>query len=138
MYSVDSNPVVLVADDDPDDRQLIQEAFTDRRPDCRLYFVHNGAELMAFLSDKNPPDLVLLDLNMPLMDGREALVEIRGNPRFQTMSIVVMTTSGSDEDKGFCLENGANFFIVKPPRYTELLELIEALAPYFTPNTDSR
>lgn len=143
MNRVDSEPVVLIADDDPDDRMMIQEAFSERCPGCRLCFVQDGEELMAFLSGKaaHPdagqiPDLLMLDLNMPLKDGREALVEIKANYRYRTMPTVVMTTSAREEDRQFCLEKGADRYIVKPPRYTELLEVITALKPYFTRNTD--
>jgi CheY-like chemotaxis protein len=143
MNSVDKEPVVLIADDDPDDRMMIQEAFTERCPGCRLCFVQDGEELMAFLSDRaahpdagHIPDLLMLDLNMPLKDGREALVEIKANHRYRTMPAVVMTTSASEEDRQFCLENGADRYIVKPPGYTELLEVVAALKPYFTRNTD--
>ena len=143
MNSVEKEPVVLIADDDPDDRMMIQDAFTERCPGCRLCFVQDGEELMAFLSGRSNhpeagqiPDLLILDLNMPLKDGRESLVEIKANHRYQSMATVVMTTSASEEDRQFCLEKGADHYIVKPPRYTELLELISALKPYFTRNTD--
>lgn len=147
MDRISPAPFILIADDDPDDRMMIQEAFGERCPHCRLHFVQDGEELMKFLSGERPgtdqsgtgliPDLLLLDLNMPLKDGREALAEVRANPLYVAMPIVVMTTSENDEDKLFCQQNGANSYIVKPSRYMELLDVVESLKPYFTQNTDS-
>lgn len=137
MDRINPAPVILIADDDPDDRMMIQEAFGERCPHCRLHFVQDGEELMGFLSGTSLiPDLLLLDLNMPLKDGREVLTDIRANALYISMPIVVMTTSGSDEDRLFCQQNGANSFIVKPSRYMELLGVVEALKPFFMPNTD--
>jgi CheY-like chemotaxis protein len=136
---------VLIAEDDPDDRMLIREAFEERCPNCRLHFVQDGEELMAFigetlsdpqnLSAPTLPDMVLLDLNMPLKDGRESLTELKNNALFEQVPTVVMTTSESDEDKQFCLANGANDYLVKPSSYTELLDAVESLQPYFSRNT---
>lgn len=147
MDRVSPAPVILIADDDPDDRMMIQEAFEERCPYCRLYFAQDGEELMKFLYGERQgtdqsgtgliPDLLLLDLNMPLKDGRESLVEIRAHPLSAAMPTVVMTTSESDEDRLFCQQNGANSYIVKPSRYMELLDVVESLKPYFTQTTDS-
>ena len=135
-------PLVLIAEDDPDDRMLIREAFEERCPDCRLHFVGDGEELMTFigesLSDAQGlslppvmPDLVLLDLNMPLKDGREALIELQNYVLFAQVPTIIMTTSASDEDKQFCLKNGADQYIVKPSSYMELLDAVESFQPYF-------
>lgn len=136
------HPVILIADDDPDDQLMIREAFAERCPHCRLCFVNNGVELMDYLRGGAPasrqtttncplPDLLLLDLNMPLKDGRQALLEIRADPALRTLPTVVLTTSRNDEDKAFCLAQGANDYIVKPARYTELLAIVTSLKPYW-------
>jgi len=78
--------------------------------------------------------MLLLDLNMPLKDGRESLIELRNNALFKQIPTVVMTTSESDEDKQFCLANGANDYLVKPSSYTKLLDAVESLQPYFSRN----
>ncbi|GGC68163.1 response regulator [Marinobacter halophilus] len=134
------NPVILIADDDPDDQLLIQEAFAERCANCQLCFVANGVELMGYLRGAAPeselstdcplPDLLLLDLNMPLKDGRQALLEIRADPALRELPTIVLTTSGNDEDKAFCLAQGANDYIVKPSRYTELLTIVTSLKIY--------
>ena len=130
------NPVILIADDDPDDQLMIREAFAERCAHCQLCFVENGVELMDYLKGDHAdagqtacplPDLLLLDLNMPLKDGRQSLLEIRADPALRTLPTVVLTTSRNDEDKAFCLAQGANGYIVKPSRYTELLTVVESL-----------
>lgn len=134
------NPVILIADDDPDDQLMIREAFAERCAHCQLCFVENGVELMDYLkadyaaAGQTPcplPDLLLLDLNMPLKDGRQSLLEIRADPALKTLPTVVLTTSRNDEDKAFCLAQGANGYIVKPSRYTELLTIVESLKPHW-------
>lgn len=134
-------PFVLVADDDPDDCLMIQDAFEERCGECRLCFVHDGDELMRFLRGQQDkpaasagaglPDLILLDLNMPLMDGRQALREIKSDPRFRKVPTVVLTTSADDTDIADCYNNGANSYIIKPTRYSELMALAEALKNYW-------
>lgn len=133
-------PLILIADDDPDDQLMIREAFEERCKHCQLCFVSNGVELMATLRGENGhvlpdncpmPDLVLLDLNMPLKDGRQALVEIRSDPELNELPTVILTTSRNDEDIRFCHDQGANDYIVKPTRYTELLTIVESLKSYW-------
>ena len=134
------SPLIMIADDDPDDQLMIREAFGERCQQCQLCFVSNGVELMAALKGECPdvlagsgslPDLILLDLNMPLKDGRQALVEIRSTPELCRLPTVILTTSRNDEDIGFCRAQGANDYIVKPNRYTELLNIVESLTCYW-------
>ncbi len=135
------HPMVLIADDDPDDQLMIREAFEERCSDCELRFVCNGVELMAYLRrkpDQNQPsrhsplpDLLLLDLNMPLKDGRQSLLEIRADPALNQLPTVILTTSSNDDDKSFCLAQGANDYIVKPARYIELLNIVASLQAYW-------
>lgn len=140
MFKDAHPPLVLIADDDPDDQLMIREAFEERCQRCQLCFVSNGVELMAalkgetagMLPDDCPlPDLILLDLNMPLKDGRQALVEIRSDPSLSQLPTVILTTSRNDEDVSFCEAQGANDYIVKPTRYTELLNIVESLSRYW-------
>jgi len=131
-------PLVLIADDDADDQLMIREAFAEQCNECQLCFVSNGVELMTWLKDQESmppgcplPDLLLLDLNMPLKDGRQSLVEIRSDPVLKALPTVVLTTSRNDEDKHYCLSHGADDYIVKPSRYTELLHIVESLKTYW-------
>lgn len=143
MDALEKRPYVLIAEDDPDDRKLLKEAFADRCRNCELHFVHNGEELLDFLSARALkdriansyifPHLLLLDLNMPLKDGREALLEIRADQKYATIDIVILSTSESPEDRIFCMQNGAREYLIKPPGYLQLLELVSGLSVYLQP-----
>jgi CheY-like chemotaxis protein len=131
---------ILMADDDPDDRQMTREAFDQCRVANDLRFVENGAELMDYLhhrekfKDKKQaprPGLILLDLNMPLKDGREALREIKADPRFKSIRIVVMTTSKAEEDILRSYQLGAESFITKPVTFPALVEVIKTMGRYW-------
>lgn len=128
---------ILIAEDDPDDQLMLQDAFSEAAPHCQLHFVSNGVELMHYLAraEQNPgthlPDLLLLDLNMPLKDGRQALQELRANPTFTPLPVVILTTSNSDEDRSACIAGGANGYLVKPPSYKELLNIVASLQHYW-------
>lgn len=138
--------LVVVADDDPDDCLMIREAFEDQCANCTLCFVHDGEELMDFLHGQHPesgahactiPALVLLDLNMPLKDGRQSLQEIKADPRLKTVPTVIMTTSSAQEDMDFCRDRGADSYFIKPRKYSELLDVVESLRKqWITPQDD--
>lgn len=122
---------ILIADDDPDDRKLVDLAFKEAELDHTLNFVKNGQELMLYLeqigiAEKTElPDLILLDLNMPGKDGRVALKEIKSNPKLQKLTIIIFSTCISEEDKAFISELGVNEFITKPPSFYELVHMIK-------------
>ncbi|NMT62943.1 response regulator [Marinobacter orientalis] len=136
------SPIILIAEDDPDDRLMMKEAFAERCHDCRICFAHDGVQLMRILNGEEAlpdeldapsgcPDLILLDLNMPLKDGREALREIKSDPGLQTIPTVVMTTSGNEDDIRHCYAAGANSYIVKPSSYSGLLDVVSSLTNYW-------
>ncbi len=128
-----------MADDDPDDRELAREAIVASRLRNPLYFVEDGEELLDFLNRRGKysvgtaprPGLILLDLNMPRMDGREALRAIKADPILRTIPTVVLTTSNADEDVLNCYSLGANSFITKPVTYDRLVEVMRALGAYW-------
>lgn len=133
-------PCVLVAEDDPDDRMLIREAFEESFSECCLNFVQNGVELMAYLNDESgepdfqsrqAPDLILLDLNMPLMDGRQALMAIKSDPKLRHLVVVIMTTSSNSDDAAFCHSHGANSYIVKPTKYSDISRIVASLRQHW-------
>jgi CheY-like chemotaxis protein len=135
MSMTEMNIHILIAEDDPDDRLLLEEAFQETCPDCRLDFVSNGVDLLDHLQMPPPaqlPDLLLLDLNMPFKDGRQALKELRATPAFTALPIVIMTTSNSDDDRQACLAAGADDYLVKPNRFRALLTLVKSLEHYWT------
>jgi len=110
---------VLMADDDGEDCFLAEEAFKASKVEAVLSCVKDGLELLEYLAkcvQTNPckfPDLILLDLNMPRKDGREVLVEIKSDPTFQKIPIVILTTSEDERDKTFSMEAGADTFFTK-------------------------
>ncbi|MEX6502742.1 response regulator [Pseudomonas zhanjiangensis] len=131
---------ILVADDDPDDCMLIREAFRVSRLASKLGFVENGEELLAYLRGTAPfadrqrfplPGLILLDLNMPRKDGREALVEIKADPQLRDIPVVVLTTSADEEDIRRSYAQGVNSYITKPVSFSGLLEVVQTLGHYW-------
>ena len=131
---------ILMADDDPEDRQLTKEAFEENRLSNDLRFVENGEEMLDYLNRRGKfidpktsprPGLILLDLNMPRMDGREALREMKADPRFKSIRVVVMTTSQADVDIAHTYNLSASSYITKPVTFERLLEVIRVLGQYW-------
>ena len=131
-------PLILFAEDDPDDRMLLQEACDEDPRDYRVAFVEDGEalleELERLLGDDPRtalPHLVVLDLNMPRMDGREALAAIRRHPQLQTLRVVVFTTSNAPTDITRCYELGADSFVIKPSSFDELVATVQTISHYW-------
>lgn len=132
--------VILIADDDAEDRMLIHEALEESRLKNSIQFVENGEELMDYLHNRNSfsdkkkfptPGLVLLDLNMPKKDGREALKEIKADDTLRLIPIVVLTTSKAEEDVLRTYDLGVNSFITKPVTFSALVEVMKTLSKYW-------
>ena len=131
---------ILMADDDPDDRQLTKEAFIEAKLANELRFVEDGVELLDYLNrrgkyvdpESSPrPGIILLDLNMPRKDGREALTEIKKDPRFKTLRIVILTTSNAEEDIAKSYSQSAASYITKPVTFDALVEVIRTFGKYW-------
>ncbi len=131
---------ILMADDDADDRLLTQEALEEARLVNYLHFVEDGEQLMdylfrrdkyAHLQDDPMPGLILLDLNMPKKDGREALEEIKRSPHLRRIPIVVLTTSKGEEDIYRSYDLGASSYITKPVTFAGLVKVIQAIGKYW-------
>ena len=131
---------ILLADDDPDDRQLTRDAFNENRLANSLATVPDGEELLEYLHRRGKytelqgdplPGLILLDLNMPRKDGREALKEIKAHPEFRRIPIVVLTTSKAEEDILRTYDLGVNSYITKPVTFKSLVEIIKVLGRYW-------
>lgn len=132
--------IILMADDDADDRLLALDAMAESRVLNELHFVEDGVRLLNYLrgngeySDRKlypMPGLILLDLNMPKMDGREALAELKADPKLRRIPVVILTTSKAEEDmvKGYDL--GAASYITKPVTFDALVELMRTLGKYW-------
>ncbi len=135
-----SKPIILVADDDDDDLLLIRTAFEEIQVKAPFFMVKDGEELMDFLHCRGKyhdptsaprPGLILLDLNMPRKDGREALMEIKADPELRQIPVVILTTSRAEEDVKHTYDLGANSFIVKPGTYEGLTNVIKTVTRYW-------
>lgn len=131
---------ILMADDDEDDCLLAQEALEESRLVNLLHWVRDGEELMDYLHQRGKyaapnnlprPGLILLDLNMPKKDGREALKEIKADPILRLIPVIVLTTSQADEDIYRSYDLGANSFITKPVTFTSLVKVMQTLGKYW-------
>ena len=147
---------ILVAEDDPDDRRVVRDALAEalERTSIKkdLRFVEDGEELMDYLhhrakykecSSAPRPCLILLDLNMPRKDGREALKEIKGEPDLRQIPVVVLTTSHAEEDIRQTYDLGVNSYVTKPTRFEGFVEIIRMLEKYWfetveLPRTEKR
>lgn len=130
MYS---DKHILVADDDEDDLFLIKSALEDSGFTGKANYVSNGIELLNFLNKNTTekPTIVLLDLNMPKKDGREALIELRQNPAFDDLTVIIFTTSNSPDDIQKCYANGANCYISKPNSFDDLVEILKKILNFW-------
>ena len=151
-----SKPItILLADDDPDDRLLTRDAFDESRLRNELDMVEDGEELMDYLYSRGNysgdaarrapqrrrapagdaarprPSLILLDLNMPRKDGREALKEIKSDPELRSIPVVVLTTSKAEEDIFRTYDLGVNSFIIKPVTFDGMVNVIRTLGKYW-------
>ncbi len=135
-----SGQPVLMADDDEDDCLLARKAWGEAKVANPLRFVHDGQELLDYLRRagkySNPessprPALILLDLNMPRMDGRAALKHIKADPELRTIPVVVMTTSKAEEDVVRTYDLGVNSFVTKPLTFDQLVRTVRTMMEYW-------
>lgn len=135
---------IYIAEDDEDDQFLLRTAFASANKDCELVFFNNGEQLITQLQKTRlRPSLVLLDLNMPVMDGFQTLQQLRQQENYQTMPVVVLTTSSQQDDVMRAYALGANSFITKPNQYAELVNTVQHLQQFWLnlaqiPPADSR
>lgn len=132
--------IILIADDDAEDRMLVKEALEESRLTNHIQFVENGEELIDYLhnsgkfADKEAyptPGLILLDLNMPKKDGREALKEIKADEHLRVIPVVVLTTSKAEEDILRTYDLGVSSFITKPVTFASLVDVMKTLSKYW-------
>lgn len=130
---------IVIADDDADDRMLVEDAFMESRLANPRVYVEDGEELLAYLRGEGKfagqprrlPGLILLDLNMPRMDGREALAEIKADPALRHIRVVVMTTSRAEEDICRSYDLSAASYIMKPVTFQALVDVMATLGRYW-------
>lgn len=130
-------PLILLAEDDEDDVLLIREAFHAAGMAADIRRVKDGVELMEYLDGARRgasaplPHLVLLDLDMPRMDGRQALHAIKARPELRHLAVVVLTGSRAPEDLSACYRAGASSYVAKPTSFEELVQTIQTLIDYW-------
>jgi CheY-like chemotaxis protein len=137
----DGKPItILMADDDADDRLMTKEAFEESRLANDLRFVEDGVELLDYLKRRGKyedpassprPGLILLDLNMPKKDGREALKEIKADPKLKSIRIVILTTSKAEEDIYRTYDLSAASYITKPVTFAGMAEVVKIMGKYW-------
>jgi len=133
----DAGMHVLLVDDSPGDVRLTREAFRDAGAAITLHVAADGVEAIAFLerADANGlaprPDLILLDLNLPRMDGREVLARIKSDPALRTIPTVILTTSGAPADVARCYELQANCYLIKPVQLDRFESLVESVNDFW-------
>lgn len=132
--------IILIADDDAEDRMLVKDALEESRLKNNMHFVENGEELMDYLHHRGrfadkaqypTPGLILLDLNMPKKDGREALKEIKEDEHLRLIPVVVLTTSKAEEDILRTYDLGVSSFITKPVTFSSLVDVMKTLSKYW-------
>ena len=131
---------ILIADDDAEDTMLIRDALKESRLKNGIQSVEDGEELMQYLRNEGKysnkkkyptPGIVLLDLNMPKMDGREALKEIKADKNLRTIPIVILTTSKAEEDILKTYNLGVSSFITKPVKFSTMVDVMKTLNKYW-------
>ncbi|MGW0519708.1 response regulator [Crossiella sp. NPDC003009] len=134
----DIRPIeVLLVEDDPGDVLMTTEAFEENKVGNRLHVVSDGVEAMAFLrregkyADAPRPDLVLLDLNLPKMDGREVLTEIKGDEKLRRIPVVILTTSEAEEDVLRSYQLHANAYVTKPVDFEQFVKVVRQVDDFF-------
>lgn len=140
MDKIKRTVTILLAEDDEDDYILIKKGFKSARLTNELYWVKDGEELMDYLYHRNQyakadtsprPCLILLDLNMPRKDGREALKEIKADPDLQTIPVVILTTSKAEEDILSSYRIGVNSFVRKPVKFGDFVKAVNMIGQYW-------
>ncbi len=140
-HGVRDRVVLVMADDDEDDCLVVSEALKLACNGCTFRCVRDGVEMMDYLNRigpyKNPevspvPDIVLLDLNMPKLSGREVLKRLKTDPRFRAIPVIILTTSRELEDVKICYDLGANSYITKQASFDEVVSAMKTLAEYWT------
>ncbi len=138
-YQKTNRPTLLVADDDADDRMFLEQALRQTGYEHDILFVEDGEDLLDYLQHRGQyspqnapwPSLLLLDLNMPRVNGLQALAQIKQDPSLRRLPIVVMTTSNADEDVLKTYELGVNSFITKPFHFNRLVEMMDMIKTYW-------
>jgi two-component system response regulator len=128
---------ILMVEDDPGDVRLTREALRGKKMHVTMHEVPDGVEAMAFLrkegayADMERPDLILLDLNMPRMDGREVLAALKKDPALKRIPVIVLTTSAGEEDILAAYDMNANCYLTKPVDWRQFIKVVELIENFW-------
>jgi CheY-like chemotaxis protein len=140
MDKTSQRKIILMADDDAEDCVLVRDALRETGRPCEIHFVRHGEELFDYLRHEGEyvegrnapkPDLILLDLKMPRKDGRETLRDLKNDPQWRCIPVVVLTTSTASDDVNFCYHAGTNAYITKPSSFRKLVAILESVSRYW-------
>lgn len=126
-------PMILLAEDDDDDKEFIRIAFNKASSTHKIHIADNGQEALDYLyrlSESDFPCLIVLDLNMPILNGLQTLEILNSSPMYKNIPRIIFTTSDSDDDKLRCLSKGASDFVVKPYNMNEIVKTVEKMLSY--------
>ncbi len=125
--------IVLYADDDIDDKNWVKEACKTLNSSLQIEFVESGRCVLDYLKKSDGidrPSLIVLDLNMPELDGRQTLKALKSNPAYKDIPVVIVTTSSNSMDKDVCKRLGASLFLIKPNNYADWQKIVNQFEPY--------
>ena len=124
---------ILIVEDNPGDARLAEEALTEGKISNKISVVQDGVEAISFLRDEdNPrPDLIFLDLNLPIMNGKEVLAVIKKDPVLKRIPVIILTTSDADDDISSTYELQANCYITKPVGFDQFIEVIQSVENFW-------
>jgi CheY-like chemotaxis protein len=134
---MDKSIDILLVEDNPADVRLTQEAFKETKIPNHLHVVRDGSEALAFLersgrfANAPRPNMILLDLNLPKKDGREVLAQIKQQPEYKSIPVVILTTSNEEEDIAHTYNHHANCFITKPANLDEFLNVVKTIETFW-------
>ena len=135
--------IILIAEDDADDRFLLQSAFEENGYQDTLHFVENGIDLLEYLHNQvegtdnvKMPKFIMLDLNMPKKDGREVLKEIKQHDHLKKIPVIIFSTTNNEQEMRRCYELGANSYITKPNSFENLIKTVAAIRSYWIHTTN--
>jgi CheY-like chemotaxis protein len=123
--------LILIAEDDEIDRMTLRRAFKDAQIPNPLAFVSDGEEALAYLNGENQPCLILLDLNMPRMNGVELLQFLKADPNWRSIPVIILTTSNQELDRRRCFALSAAGYIVKPLGYAAVVNVVKTICAYW-------